>query len=274
MKDQSTSRSRLLQVVSDLTAEGDVLDALVALDPEGWRTPTPAAGWDVAHQVAHLAWTDEMALNAATDKEAWDASVLKALEDPEGFVDKEADRLAATDPADLLAMWREGRTRLAKTLLDLPAGTKLPWYGPPMSATSMATARFMETWAHSLDVHQALGVTPTPTDRIRHVVHLGVRTRNFAFAAHQLEAPTEEFRVELTSPSGETWVYGPEDAAQSVRGSAYDFCLLVTQRRHRADLDLTATGPEAERWLDVAQAFAGPPGAGREPSGKAAEATS
>jgi uncharacterized protein (TIGR03084 family) len=275
MKDQSTSRSRLLQVVSDLTTEGDVLDALVApLDAEGWQTPTPAEGWDVAHQVAHLAWTDEMALNAATDKEAWDASVLKALEDPEGFVDKEADRLAAADPADLLAMWREGRTRLATTLLDLPEGTKLPWYGPPMSATSMATARFMETWAHSLDVHQALGVTPTPTDRIRHVVHLGVRTRNFAFAAHNLEAPAEEFRVELTSPSGETWVYGSEDAAQSVRGSAYDFCLLVTQRAHRDDLDLTATGPEAHRWLDIAQAFAGPPGAGRDPSGQAAEATS
>jgi uncharacterized protein (TIGR03084 family) len=266
MSDQSTSRRRLCQVVSDLAVEGDVLDELVApLDEDGWRTPTPAVGWDVAHQIAHLAWTDEMALNAATDKEAWDASVLKALEDPEGFVDKEADRLAAIDSAELLARWRTGRARLAETLLGLPEGTKLPWYGPPMGATSMATARFMETWAHSLDVHQALGVTPTPTDRIRHVVHLGVRTRNFAFSAHQLAAPTVEFRVELTSPSGETWAYGPEDAAQSVRGSAYDFSLLVTQRRHRDDLDLTASGADADRWLDIAQAFAGPPGAGREP---------
>jgi uncharacterized protein (TIGR03084 family) len=273
MSDQSTSRGRLCRVVSDLAIEGDVLDELVApLDEDGWRTPTPAEGWDIAHQIAHLAWTDEMALNAATDKEAWDASVLEALEDPEGFVDKEADRLAATQPAELLAGWRAGRARLAETLLTLPEGTKLPWYGPPMSATSMATARFMETWAHSLDVHEALGVTPTPTDRIRHVVHLGVRTRNFAFSAHQLETPAEEFRVELTSPSGETWAYGPEDAAQSVRGAAYDFCLLVTQRRHRDDLDLTANGPDADRWLDVAQAFAGPPGAGREPSGQTAEA--
>jgi uncharacterized protein (TIGR03084 family) len=274
MSDQSTSRGRLCRVVSDLAIEGDVLDELVApLDEDGWRTPTPAEGWDVAHQVAHLAWTDEMALNAATDKEAWDASVLEALEDPDGFVDKEADRLAAIDPVELLARWRAGRARLAETLLALPEGTKLPWYGPPMSATSMATARFMETWAHSLDVHEALGATPTPTDRIRHVVHLGVRTRNFAFSAHRLEAPAEEFRVELTSPSGETWVYGPEDSAQSVHGAAYDFCLLVTQRRHRDDLDLVATGADADRWLDIAQAFAGPPGAGREPSAEAAEAS-
>ena len=125
----------------------------------------------------------------------------------------------------------------------------------------------METWAHSLDVHEALGVPVTATDRIRHVAHLGVRTRDFAFSVHQLEAPTEEFRVELTTPSGEVWAYGPEGAAQSVRGSAYDFCLLVTQRRHRADLDLVAIGPDAVRWLDSAQAFAGPSGSGESASG-------
>jgi hypothetical protein len=32
------------------------------------RTPTPAEGWDVATQVAHLIWTDEVAVLAATDK--------------------------------------------------------------------------------------------------------------------------------------------------------------------------------------------------------------
>jgi uncharacterized protein (TIGR03084 family) len=130
----------------------------------------------------------------------------------------------------------------------------------------MATARFMETWAHGLDVTEALGLEREPDDRVRHVVHLGVRTRNFAFGAHQAEPPTEEFRVELKAPSGEVWTFGPEDARQSVTGSAYDFALLVTQRRHRADLDLVATGPDANTWLDVAQAFAGPPGEKRRPS--------
>ncbi len=130
----------------------------------------------------------------------------------------------------------------------------------------MATARFMETWAHSLDIGEALGHVARPTDRIRHVAHLGVRTRNFAFGVHGLQPPAEEFRIELTAPSGEVWEWGPAEAAQSVRGSAYDFCLRVTQRRHRADLDLVAVGPDADRWLDLAQAFAGPPGPGREAS--------
>jgi uncharacterized protein (TIGR03084 family) len=141
----------------------------------------------------------------------------------------------------------------------------MPWFGPPMSPASMATARFMETWAHALDVYDALGARPEPTDRIRHVAHLGVRTRNFSFGVHELEPPAEEFRVELTAPSGETWVWGPADAEQRVTGSAVDFCLLVTQRAHRADTDLVAEGADAEKWLSIAQAFAGPPGEGRGP---------
>ena len=67
-------------------------------------------------------------------------------------------------------------------------------------------------------------------------------------------------RVELAAPDGATWTFGPADAADRVTGPALDFCLLVTQRRHRADLALVATGPTADEWLDVAQAFAGPPG--------------
>ena len=96
------------------------------------------------------------------------------------------------------------------------------------------------------------------------MAHLGIRTRNFSFTAHGLEAPNEEFRIELVAPSGDLWTWGPVVARQRVTGSSYDFCLRVTQRRHRDDLDLTAEGPDADRWLDIAQAFAGPPGLGRE----------
>ncbi|HET8560370.1 MAG TPA: TIGR03084 family metal-binding protein [Marmoricola sp.] len=251
-------------VLADLDVLGGRLDDLVAgLSEERWCTATPAAGWDVKHQVVHLAWTDEVALLAATDKARWDEVVLAALEDPAGFVDRMADEGAAAPGVDVLARWRLARPALAEALRAYPAGQRMPWFGPPMSPTSMATARFMETWAHGLDVHEALGVEPQVDDRIRHVAHLGVRTRDFAFGLHGLEPPAGEFRVSLTAPTGEVWQWGPDDAPQSVAGPAYDFCLLVTQRRDRAALALEATGPDADRWLDVAQAFAGPPGAGR-----------
>jgi uncharacterized protein (TIGR03084 family) len=70
--------------------------------------------------------------------------------------------------------------------------------------------------------------------------------------------------VELDSPDGSTWSWGPDDAGQRVTGSAEDFCMLVTQRRPLAALDVHAEGGDAEKWLGIAQAFAGPPGPGRD----------
>jgi uncharacterized protein (TIGR03084 family) len=256
----------LENLLDDLKTEGDLLwNAVAGLDEDAWHTPTPAAGWDVATQVGHLLWTDEVAAVAATDQAAWDEVVLQAIGDPDGFIDTAAHEVARLSPQALLDRWGTARTALAAALRGFPAGQKMPWFGPPMSPASMATARFMETWAHALDVYEALGTEPVATDRIRHVAHLGVRTRDFAFSVHDVEAPAEEFRVELAAPSGEVWAWGPEGAAQTVVGSAYDFCLLVTRRRHRADTDLVATGDDAERWLGIAQAFAGPPGDGRTP---------
>lgn len=253
-------------VLDDLATESARLEALVVdLPEEGWRTPTPAPGWDVATQIAHLAWTDEAAYAAATDKERWDDLVLEALADPEHAVDRAALTGSIAAPAVLLERWHRARSRLAEALRNYPAEQRMPWYGPPMSPASMATARFMETWAHSLDVHAALGVEPEVTDRIRHVAHLGVRTRDWAFSVRGLEPPAEEFRIDLTAPSGDVWAWGPEAAPQTVTGTAYDFCLLVTQRIHRDDTALVATGGEATTWLGIAQAFAGPPGGGRSP---------
>lgn len=254
----------LTVVLSDLMAEGERLEALVAgLDDAGWRTPTPAAGWDVAAHVAHLAWTDETAVAAATDQDRWDAIVLEALAGPGTYVDAQA-LLVAQDP-DLGDRWRAARRDLAAALSSYPRGQRMPWFGPPMSATSMATARLMETWAHSLDVHEALGVPAEDTDAIRHVAHLAVRTRDFAFGVHGLAPPAQPFRIDLVAPSGDVWAFGPQEAAQTVTGSASDLCRLATQRVHRADTDLVATGADADRWLDLAQCFAGPPGPGRAP---------
>ena len=256
----------LTQVLDDLAAEGGRLDTLVAGRPtRDWRRPTPSPGWDVASQIAHLAWTDEAAHAAATDKSRWDALVVEAMADPEHAVDRAALTGGVAAPSVILERWRIARSRLAETLRSYPDGEKMPWYGPPMSATSMATARFMETWAHSRDVHEALDAEPEVTDRIRHVAHLGVRTRNFAFSVHGLDAPAEEFRISLTAPSGDLWAWGPEDSGQTVTGTAYDFCLLVTQRVNRVDTSLVAVGRDANTWLSIAQCFAGPPGEGRGP---------
>jgi uncharacterized protein (TIGR03084 family) len=254
------------EVLADLRAECAELDGLVARLPDrDWAQETPAPGWTIAHQIAHLAWTDDVAALAATDPDEFAAQLQAALAQFDTFVDRAAEERAAQSPAELLASWRVGRTRLADALIALAPGTKVPWFGPPMSPTSMATARLMETWAHGQDVADALGVARPVTARIRHVAHIGVRARNYAYLIRDEAVPAEEFRVELDGPDGELWTWGPEAAAQRVTGPALDFCLLVTQRRHRDDTALSAEGTDADRWLDIAQAFAGPSGGGRKP---------
>ncbi|MFE5907601.1 TIGR03084 family metal-binding protein [Streptomyces wedmorensis] len=255
-------------VLDDLRGESEELDVMVGgLSEEQWGAATPAPGWTIAHQIAHLAWTDRAALLAATDAEAFAVEAGKAMAAPERFVDEGAEEGAKLPPAELLARWREGREALQEALRAVEPGARFPWYGPPMSAPAMATARLMETWAHGQDVADALGVVRAPTARLRHVAWIGVRARDYAYLVRGVPAPAEQFRVELEAPDGELWAYGPEGASQRVTGKALDFCLLVTQRVHRADTGLVAEGAEAERWLGIAQAFAGPAGAGRTARG-------
>ncbi|WP_104089710.1 TIGR03084 family metal-binding protein [Arthrobacter sp. GMC3] len=259
----------LADVLADYEAESAVLDGiLAALPAEDWSRPTPAPGWNIGHQLGHLAWTDEVASDAATaaigDPAAF-ATWTRALQTGSVSIDSAAAELAALPPQELLERWREGRRRLAASLVAVAPGGKLPWFGPPMSATSMATARIMETWAHGQDIVDALGTSREPTDRLRHIAHLAVRTRDFSFKLNKLTPPEAEFRVELEGPSGVLWTWGPTDAVERVSGPAEDFCLLATRRRHRDELAVTAQGPNAETWLDIVQAFAGPPGEGRKP---------
>ncbi|HEV7897409.1 MAG TPA: TIGR03084 family metal-binding protein [Planosporangium sp.] len=256
----------LAELLNDLDEESADLDRIVAgLPDDDWQRPTPAPGWTIAHQIAHLAWTDTVALLAATDPEGFAAVLAEAARDTTGLVDRKAAE-GVGPPAGLLARWRQGREALRDALTRVEPHAKLPWFGPPMSPAMTATGRLMETWAHGQDVADALGITRTPTARLRHVAYIGFRTLGHGFAAHGRPVPDEPVGVELTGPDGELWAFGPPDAENRVTGPALDFCLLVTQRRHRADLTLKTSGPVADVWPDVAQAFAGPAGAGREPA--------
>ncbi|MGY1726361.1 TIGR03084 family metal-binding protein [Geodermatophilus sp. SYSU D01062] len=261
------SGAPLLQaLVDDLEAESADLDARVApLDDAAWLTPTPAAGWDVRDTVNHLRFFDRDALLAVTDPDGFRALVAGLGEGAGDYVERLTREGRADAPADVLSAWRSGRAALAGALRAADPGVRVPWFGPPMSPASFVTARLMETWAHGQDVVDALGQTREPTARLRSVAEIGVRARPFAHAVRGLPVPDRPVRVELTGPGGEAWTWGPDGAADVVRGTALDFCLLVTQRRHRDDLDLEVTGPAAQEWAGIAQAFAGPPGAGREP---------
>jgi uncharacterized protein (TIGR03084 family) len=254
-------------LVADLAAESADLDrVLAALDQQAWATPTPAAGWTVADQVVHLAHFDETATTSALDPDRFRTEAAALVAHGDDFTEVVAQAHRGRAPAELLRWLRTARADYLREFGALDPGTTLPWYGPPMSAASSVTARLMETWAHGQDVVDAVGASREPTSRLRHIAHLGVATRGWSHRVHGQDPPTEPVRVELTAPDGSPWTWGPTDATDLVVGPALDFCLLVTQRRHRADLAVVATGHGADHWLDVAQVFAGPPGPGRKPS--------
>lgn len=253
----------LLRDLAEETAE--LAATLSRLSPAHWALSTPADGWNIHDQVVHLASFNDLAVLGFTKPEAFMAAVDALLGTGPDWIDQINQRSATLDPQPTLRWFTESRAALSRVFAEVGPGARSQWFGPSMSAASSATARLMETWAHGQDIYDALGLPHPVTDRVRHVCHLGVITRGFAFDRRGLEAPRDDVRVELAAPSGELWTWGPAAAADRVTGTANDFALVVTQRRHRADTTLQATPGTAELWLEIAQAFAGTPGGGRRP---------
>lgn len=249
----------LLDLLDDLAAEHDALDAV--LDGADLETPTPAEGWTIADQLAHLWHFDGRAVRAATEPDRFVEELPT-----EGTLVAESHERAHAIGVALREEWRSRARAMTEVFRGVDPSVRVPWYGPAMSAKSFVTARLMETWAHGQDVVDALGAERPATDRLQHVAFIGVRARRFSYANRGLPVPEGDVRVELVSPSGATWAWG-ESTTDVVRGPALDFALVVTQRRHRDDTDLEITGPLAGEWLSIAQAFAGPPTDGRPPRG-------
>ena len=255
------------ELCSDLQAEHESLERIVAdLSPKLWGRPTPAAGWDVRDTISHLCFFDE----AAT----------LAIEDPPGF-EKWREELVgnmargSTPDVDmgrdlrndvrLVDRWSHSRHRFVEVATaagNLPTPRRVTWFGPPMSLPSFVTARIMETWAHGVDIRDALDEPLLPqagTGRLRHICHLAYGARAFTFAAHNVADPGDPVRFEVSGLDGSAWTWGPDDADQWVTGTALEMALVFTQRRHPARTSVRAHGATAETWLSIAQAFAGPP---------------
>jgi uncharacterized protein (TIGR03084 family) len=253
-------------VIAALTADGNEVDAMVAdLDAAGWRTATPADGWTVAHQIAHLAATFRMATLAATDAAAFTAMTSRLSPDFGANVEAALGEYVDDPPEVLLSRWRAEKDAAEKALAEVPEDQVVPWLVRPLPPSVLAMAGMMELFGHGQDIADALGVRRTYTDRLRYLAGFAVRTWDFGYQARGLTPPPVAFGFALTGPSGDTWTFGPPDAEQTVTGPAADFCLLVTRRRHRDDLALRATGADADEWLSIAQAYRGPAGPGRRP---------
>ncbi len=258
------------EVLADLVAEQQTLDDIVAgLDATQWQLPTPSPGWTVADQIGHLTYFDGTAAMAITDPSAFQDAMNSLLSSGGAGAESADDivlgRYRAMSSDELLEAWRANRSALASAGETLENDTRVAWYGPSMGAKSFLTARLMEVWAHGQDIADTVDADRPVTDRLRHIAQLGFITRGWTYMNRGLDVPSSPVRVELTLPSGEVLTFGDSDAAESIVGTALDFCLVTTQRRHVDDTDLVVTGDSARDWMEKAQLFAGPPSDGPAP---------
>lgn len=244
-------------ILDDLAAEQAILDDLVGgLDEAQWGTPTPAAGWSIRDQIAHLAMFDDVAISSLTGGgEARFAEILAALASGDTAI---TDTPAGVRPGDeVLSAWRLARNGQLAAFRRIDPGTRVPWGPNLMSAVSLCTARLMETWAHGLDCFTALGVEPVDTDRLRHVCHITYLAIPYALVQSGVSRPDtiDDLVVEVSSPGGAVWRFGRRDAPNRIDGTAAEFARVGVRRMALAASDLRAHGPLAEVALSNLKAY-------------------
>ena len=255
----------------DLVAETEVLTECLAegsrrLGTSSGDTPTPAAGWNVRDQIAHLQFFDQAMTTAVVDPDRFDAERSQLAADPRGIAEAVAAQTRGMSLQEVELKFADARAALMEAFTSADPATRVPWYGPAMSLGAALTARIMETWAHGQDVFDAFELVHPVTRALRQVAHIGVRSLPNSYRTRGLDVPADPVRVELVADaSGDIWAWGEPDASNRVSGPAVDFCLVVTQRRHVDDTALVRVGPIATEWMTIAQAFAGGAGSGRQP---------
>jgi len=252
----------MLQQAIDLREEADALYRMLdRLDERDWACATQFKAWTVNDIVQHLHDSDLLAAASARDPEEFARlrADIMARREGKSRVEEARERLGHLTGRSLLKVWRETLDDLCTMLEARDPNDRLKWSGPDMGVRMFATARQMEVWSHGQAIYDLKGVARENTDRIRNIAVLGVRTFGWTFANRGKQAPDVTPFVCLTAPSGMVWEWNDPQSPASVKGGAVEFCQVVTQVRNIADTRLSVSGDAAERWMRIAQCFAGPP---------------
>ncbi len=243
----------MFQQALDLREEGQALKAMLELlKPEDWQKNTPFKNWTINQVVQHLHGSDRMAVLSLKDGDGFKEK-LKTPSELMKMMNPEEEGVA------LLDSWWAYFSEMCTLLGESDPKRRVPWFGPDMGVMMFTTARQMETWSHGQDIFDLFGEARENSNRIKNIVVIGVKTYGWTFANRKLELPGPAPFVDLLSPEGDRWTFNEPADDNVVRGSAVDFCHVVTQGRNIADVSLEVVGEPATRWMSIAQCFAGPP---------------
>ena len=253
----------MLQASVDLIAEAEELHGFLrTLDHADWSRETGFLSWTPWDVVAHLHFFDLVSLLSLAGGDAF-VTRRNELSDRMAKGERSSEiarrELGNLSPVDLLARWWSTCLEMATRLGKSEPEQRLRWFGPDMSVRMFTTARLMETWAHGQEIYDLKRVERVPTDRLRHICVIGVKTFAWTFVNRRLDVPGPPPYVRLTAPSGVIWEWNEKSESGRIEGDALDFCQVVTQVRNVADTALEVKGEVATRWLSIAQCFAGGP---------------
>jgi uncharacterized protein (TIGR03084 family) len=249
----------LREVEECLAVQHAELGALLSvLAEDAWSAPVPACpGWDVADVVLHLAQSDAAAVASAQDR--FGEAVLAGTGVGGASVDDVADSGVAAErglpPAQLLARWRDTAAQMRTALAASDPSARLRWVAGTLSARTLTTTRLAESWIHTGDILEALGLPLTADDRLWHIARLAWRTIPYAFERAG-RAPAGPVTLDLRAPDGDGWLLGDGATPTTIRGTALDFCLVAGRRRTPDQTTLTAEGPDGAAILELVRTYA------------------
>ena len=252
----------MLEQAQALLEEGEELETLLAsLADSDWSRTTPFKSWTVNDVIMHLHSGDWMAVQSLESEERfWRFGLNERRRERRGSIRPPRVLVPAQmQGTELFEAWRAYFKRMCELLGNASPELRLKWFGPDMSARMFTTARQMETWAHGQDIYDLLRQPREYSDRLKNIAFIGVRTYGWTFANRGLEVPGPAPYVRLEAPSGAIWAWNEQSESNCVEGSAVEFCHVVTQGRNIADVHLKVVGEPAQKWMAIAQCFAGPP---------------
>ena len=258
----------MMQQAKDFLDESEAIHNLVeALHDQEMQLKTGFKDWTINEIIRHLHVWNMAAHTALVDPEGFRAFVDDMKSGMKEYADKgpspvrafEAAYLDGLSGPDLRKKWRAFYRDMARDFGEADPSARVEWVGPAMSVRSSITARLMESWSHAQAIYDALGKRRDSGDRIGNIVRIGLNTYGWTFKVNGEDAPDPVPYLKLTAPSGDIWEHGDPSETERIEGRAEEFCQVVTQTRNIADTRLEVTGPNATRWMEIAQCFAGPP---------------
>ena len=229
---------------------------------EVFNTKTQFKDWTINDVIYHLQFFNYAAYLSLTDEEKFSEFIndfYKAVKSGISAREYEKKLSNSLSGKELINLWKDEFSRVAEAFSKADPKKRVKWAGPDMSVRSSISARHMETWSHGQEVFDQLGIERINTDRIKNIVIIGINTFGWTFINRSIEVPKKVPMIILNSPSNKKWEWNTDNNEDSIIGDATEFCQVVTQVRNIKDTNLKVEGNVAEKWMSIAQCFAGPP---------------